>query len=383
MTVFKSYKDVVATLFAKAGIQINGIQPWDILVNDERMYGDVIVKGSLGLGESYMAGWWDSKDLPETIKMLIQSDTRSGVLNLPALWLAFRSRLLNQQRRGSKSIEVARTHYDLSNRFFTSFLDEYNQYTCGYFKDTTDLDLAQRQKLDMICRKLQLKPEDTVLDIGCGWGGFCRYAAENYGCRLIGITNSSEQAGYARHFCANFPVEIRTTDYRDYDEACDKVLVCGMIEHVGYKNYSSLMKVVHRCLKDDGLFLLHTIGGNFSETTGDEWSNKYIFKNGMIPSFMQLSEAMEGLFMVEDLQNFGAYYVDTLLAWRDRLESSWSRCASDQTEEQHRMWFYYFSLFAGAFRARHLQLWHIVMSKHGGGVRLYERPDNDASTVRF
>src|SRR5207247_100513 len=148
---------------------------------------------------------------------------------------------------------VIEEHYDLSNELYMSFLDPYNQYTCGYFKNTTDLNQAQEQKLDLICRKLSLKQGDRVLDIGCGWGGFAKYAAENYGCNVVGITISDEQVSYAEEYTSGLPVEIRKQDYRDLrGEKFDKIVVIGMIEHVGYKNYRKLFEIIENSLTDEG-----------------------------------------------------------------------------------------------------------------------------------
>ena len=264
-----------------------------------------------------------------------------------------------------RSRKVAKKHYDLSPALYESFLDPYNQYTCGYFKDTNDLNKAQEQKLDLICKKLKLSSKDKVLDIGCGWGGFAKFAAEKYGCQVTGISISEKQVNYARKFCQGLPVTIINSDYRDLKGTFDKILVCGMIEHVGYKNYQSLMKIVHRRLKPDGLFLLHTLGRNISKTTGDPWMLKYIFPNSMPPSIKQLTEAMEGLFVVEDLHNFGQYYDPTTMEWFRRFDKNWDSIKHNYDERFYRMWKYYLLSGAGAFRSRITNLWQFVLSKRG------------------
>lgn len=235
------------------------------------------------------------------------------------------------------------------------------------------LEVAQESKLHLICRKLQLQPGDRVLDIGCGWGGFARFAAEYYGARVTGVTISSGQAAHARQFCAGLDVDIIEMDYRDIPgrlqaDSFDRVLVCGMIEHVGYKNYRSLMASVAHALRERGLFLLHTIGRDTSSTmmTTHRWIDRYIFPNGMIPSLQQLTRAMEGLFVVEDLHQFGSDHYDrTLMAWHQNFERSWGRLKERYDERFRRMWNFYLLSCAGGFRAGLGRLWQIVMSKHG------------------
>jgi cyclopropane-fatty-acyl-phospholipid synthase len=210
-----------------------------------------------------------------------------------------------------------------------------------------------------------------ILDIGCGWGGFAKYAAEKYQAKVVGITVSKEQVDMGRTLVAGLPVEIRLQDYRDVNEKFDLIVSVGMIEHVGYKNYRTYMDVVDRCLSDDGLFLLHTIGGNTSVTSVDPWMNKYIFPNGMLPSIKQLGSAIEGLFVMEDWHNFSADYDKTLLAWYGNLVKHWDEIQPNYNERFRRMWNYYLLSCAGSFRARRIQLWQIVLSKKGviGGYK--------------
>lgn len=355
----------IRELLSRAGITLNGSQPWDIKVHNEKMYGRVLAQGSLGLGESYMDGWWDVERLDEFFYRIFKSRLNEQVAGtLSDFWQLLQSKILNMQTR-LRSKKVAREHYDLGNELYMSFLDPYNQYTCGYFKNTDELNAAQEKKLELICKKLQLSADDKVLDIGCGWGGFAKYAASHYGCEVTGITISSRQVEYAKDYCAGLPVNILKKDYRDLDEKFTKVLICGMIEHVGYKNYRRIMEAVHRCLENNGLFLLHTIGSNTSSTYGDPWVLKYIFPNSMLPSIKQISTAIEGLFVMEDWHNFGSDYTKTLQAWFDNFDANWEKLRASYDERFYRMWKYYLLSFAGAFKARGLQLWQIVLSREG------------------
>jgi Cyclopropane fatty acid synthase and related methyltransferases len=199
-------------------------------------------------------------------------------------------------------------------------------YSCGYWKGTSDLDKAQEQKLDLICRKIGLTRGDRVLDIGCGWGGFVQFAADRYGCRCVGLTLSAPQADYAAARCAGLPVEITTGDYRqltvDSAGVFDKIVSVGMFEHVGPQNYRTFMETVRPLLADNGLCLLHTIGDNRSKVRADPWLDRYIFPNGVAPSVEQIGRAIEGLFVMEDWHNFGSDYYKTLMAWHARYDVS-------------------------------------------------------------
>jgi len=254
-------------------------------------------------------------------------------------------------------------------------LDKGMNYSCGYWQKAKTLDDAQEAKLDLICRKVNLSPGMAVLDIGCGWGGFARYAAENYQANVTGITVSSKQVKWARDYCHDLPVTILLQDYRDQKGTFDRIISIGMFEHVGVKNYRKYMKVVHRCLKSDGLFLLHTIGGNRSVGTCDPWLTKYIFPNAMLPSARQITSAAEGLFVLEDWHSFGPHYDTTLMAWHDNFTWGWEQLSPGYDERFYRMWTYYILCCAGSFRARDNQLWQIVFSKKGVPDG-YQRPDS-------
>ena len=354
-------------LFASVDVKINGDRPWDIQVKHPGFYQRVWSHGSLGLGESYMDGWWECKELDTFFYKILIGDLETKAKRMPLFWwLEFvheiKGRLINLQTK-TRSKKVAKEHYDLSTEMYMSFLDPYNQYTCGYFKNTKDLNKAQEQKLDLMCKKLQLSSNDKVLDIGCGWGGFAKFAAKKYGCHVTGISISKEQIKFAREYCKGLPVDIIEKDYRDMHGQFDKVLVCGMIEHVGYKNYKKLFEVVRRCLKNDGLFLLHTIGRDTSLKNIDPWIQKYIFQVGMLPSPQQLTSSWEGLFHLSDWHNFGHYYITTLLSWHKNFNKNWHKIKDRYDERFRRMFKYYFMCSAGAFKAGENRLWQIVLSK--------------------
>ncbi len=360
-----SLKYFFQSLFDKAGIVINGSNPWDIQVHDERLYTRVLQEGSLGLGESYMDKWWDAESLDEFFNKLLRAELEKKVKRDWAFLLeALRARFVNMQSKGH-AFEIAEAHYDLGNDLYQAMLDKRLTYTCGYYKDATTLDAAQEAKLDLVCRKLNLQEGQRVLDIGCGWGSFAKFAAERYKVSVVGVTVSKEQAALATELCQGLPVDIRLQDYRDVSETFDHVVSLGMFEHVGYKNYRTCMQVVERCLKDKGLFLLHTIGSNTTDTTTDPWLNKYIFPNSLIPSVQQIAKSSEGIFVMEDWHNFSVYYDKTLLAWFENFDRHFPALKQKYDERFYRMWKYYLLCCAGTFRARKNQLWQIVFSKKG------------------
>ena len=359
------FKIAVEELLSLAGIEINGSHPWDIRVHNDKLYRRVLSQGSLGLGESYMDGWWDCDALDEFIDKILKADLASKVeMNWRLLWHGLRAKLFNLQSR-ERAYEVGEKHYNLGNDLYRAMLDKRMNYSCGYWKNASNLDEAQEAKLELICRKLGFQTGMKVLDIGCGWGSFAKYAAEKYGARVLGVTVSREQVELGNQLCRGLPVELRLQDYREVDGKYDRVISIGIMEHVGYKNYRTYMQVVDRCLKDDGIAFVHTIGRNESTTHFDPWLDKYIFPNGMLPSILQIAKAMEGLFVMEDWHNFGPDYDKTLMAWYKNFENAWPTLKDKYGDRFYRMWKYYLLTCAGAFRSRSQQLWQMVLTRPG------------------
>jgi cyclopropane-fatty-acyl-phospholipid synthase len=354
----------IESLFGQAGITLNGDQPWDIQVHDARLYRRILAQGSLGLGEAYMDGWWECSRLDSLFHRMLAARLDDAILTFDMILDGLKARLSNLQSV-PRAFQVGEHHYDIGNDLYQLMLDARMIYSCAYWQGAEDLDGAQERKLDLICRKLHLTPGQRLLDIGCGWGGMARFAAERYGVEVVGVTISSEQLLLAREVCRGLPVEIRLQDYRSLHEPFDRIVSIGMFEHVGYRNYRTFMTVADRCLKSDGLFLLHTIACNVSKTVIDPWLGRYIFPNGMLPSAVQISKASEGIFMIEDWHNFGPDYDRTLMAWWRNFEDAWPQLAPRYGERFYRMWRYYLLCCAAAFRARTNQLWQIVFSKKG------------------
>lgn len=356
---------ILREMLELAGIQVNGSNPWDIQVHDTRFYDRVLRDASLGLGEAYMDGWWDSESIDEFINRVLRAHLDEKVKNNTRLALhVLRSKLLNRQS-SRKAFEVGRRHYDLGNDLYRAMLDKRLNYTCGYWKTARNLDEAQEAKLELVCKKIGIKPGMRILELGCGWGSFAKYAAEKHGAHVLGLTVSREQVALGMELCRGLPVELRLQDYREAEGEYDAVISIGVMEHVGYKNYRTYLQVVDRCLKEDGIAFVHTIGGNQSITTGEPWTDKYIFPNGMLPSIAQLGAAMEGLFVMEDWHNIGPYYDPTLMAWYTNFKNAWPELKDRYDERFKRMWSYYLLSSAGAFRSRNQQLWQIVFTRRG------------------
>ena len=354
---------IVNDMLTRAGVEINGPRPFDIQVKHPDFFKRVLQEGTLGLGESYMDGWWDC----ERLDIFFHNAIRAGLErqlphHLKDTLRVAAARLVNLQSKKRAWI-VGKEHYDLGNDLFSRMLDEHMQYSCGYWKDANTLSDAQNAKLKMICDKLHLEPGMTLLDIGCGWGGLAEFAARNYGVAVHGVTISAEQQKMAQERCAGLNVNIALQDYRELDMQFDRIVSVGMFEHVGPKNYATYFNVADRNLKPDGIFLLHTIGSNKTFNGVDPWIDKYIFPNGCLPSVRQIADASEGHFVMEDWHNFGADYDKTLMAWHERFNNFWPEIADNYSERFKRMFSYYLNACAGAFRARDIQLWQVVFTR--------------------
>lgn len=363
----------VSKLLEHTDIRINGDNPWDIQVHDKRFFKRAVGEAELGIGEAYMDGWWDCDEIDTMIYKILRGGLQDAVKRNWSILLPIALAAIFNRQKITRVFKVGEVHYDMGNDLFSTMLDSRMNYSCAYWRDADNLEQAQINKLELICRKLGLKEGMRVLDIGCGWGSFGKYAAEKYGVSVVGVTVSKEQVALGEELCKGLPVEFRLTDYRRLNEKFDAIVSVGMIEHVGYKNYRTYMKVVNRCLDDDGLFLLHTIGEIRSVTSTDPWTEKYIFPNSMLPSIKQLGQATENLLVMEDWHNFGVDYDKTLMAWYENFERSWDSIKQNYDDRFYRMWKFFLLSAAGSFRGRRNQLWQIVFSKKGivGGYRSY------------
>ncbi len=358
-------KDVVRATLDRAGVTLDGDRPFDVRVQNDAVYHAFVTGGLEGAWSAYVEGHWDTDRLDElTFRVLRSGIDLPGAGPIVSKVRGVHGKLTNLQA-GKRGREVGR-HYDLGNDLFEAMLDPRMVYSCAYWKDCDDLAAAQEAKLDLVCRKIGLSPDMRVLDIGGGWGGFAQFAAERYGATLVLITVSEQQAESARTRCRDLPVEVRLQDYRELSgERFDAIVSIG-IEHVGYKNYRRYFSIARRALAPDGLFLLHTIGGNCSRTSYSPWFDRNIFPNTHLPSAQQITAACEGQFVIEDWHNFGSDYDRTLLTWFENFDRAWPRLRQAYGDRFYRMWKCFLLTSAGAFRARHFHTWQLVLS--GAGV---------------
>lgn len=365
-----SARQNVESLLQGAGIEIGGDRPWDLQVHDERLFDRVLAEGTLGAGEAYMDAWWDVERLDEFFARMIRAGSDRSLRKPSLLFHLLLSRVTNLQSR-VRSKQVAEQHYDLSNRLYEAMLGPTMQYTCAYYGMdgvAASLDDAQRAKLALVANKLHLEPGMRVLELGGGFGELARTLAADHGCEVVSYNISRQQVEFGRRRCEGLPVEIRQQDYRDAidaGETFDRVVSVGLMEHVGPKNYRGFFKLIRQCLQPEGLALVHTIGGNVSRQSADRWISKYIFPGGVIPSEAQVTQAKEGLLVLEDWHNFGPDYDRTLMVWEANFLEAWSDLKKSENldERFYRMWRYYLNSCAGAFRARGLQLWQMVFSR--------------------
>lgn len=355
----------IRNLLNESGIALGGSAPWDIQVHNSDLFERVLKRGTLGLGEAYMDGWWDVPHLDEFFYRVLSANLGRKLRMTPSFFFYLIRNILFNYQNKARAFIVGEHHYDVGHDIYEAMLDKRLVYTCGYWKNATDLDAAQEAKLELVCQKVGLKAGMKVLDIGCGWGSFARYAVEKYGVEVVGVTVSKKQKELGEVLSAGLPIEIQFRDYRDITGVYDRIVSIGMFEAVGLKNYQNFMDVARGALADDGLFLLHTVGNNYSVRAGNPWTNKYIFPGGMLPSIKQVGAAIEKRFVMEDWHNFGADYDRTLMTWFHNFDAAWPALRNSYDERFYRMWKYYLLSCSGAFRARFIQLWQIALSPNG------------------
>jgi cyclopropane-fatty-acyl-phospholipid synthase len=360
-----SERRVFEALLSKAGITLGGSLPSDIQIHDERAIRRMLGDSLLGIGESYMEGGWDCPRLDVLTDRVLTTGVFSRTPDWKHLPTLIKAKLFNLQSKG-RARQVCEAHYDLGNDLFQAMLDPRMVYSCGYWKDAGTLAEAQEAKLELVCRKLALTPGMHVLDMGCGWGSFMKYAAEKYGVTCAGYSLSPEQTRLGRELCKGLPITFVEKDYREIQGQYDRVVSIGMLEAVGVRNFGDFMRTVSRSLKPGGAALLHTMGSSRSYTHTEVWYDRYIFPNGAIPSIAQLGSAMEGELVLEDWHCFGPDYDPTLMAWNENFQKAWpGKLEKAYSPRFKRMWEFYLLSLAGTFRARYSQLWQLVVSKPG------------------
>ncbi len=359
----------VRRAFETADVAIGGTRAWDVRVRNPSFYTRLARNPAFQLGDTYLDGLWECDAIDELLYRLLASGVardseRRGTFHLRSAW----ARVRNLQSV-ARATDVATAHYDLDTELYRRMLDESLTYTCAYFRSPDEeLGAAQRNKLALVCDKLALEPGETLLDIGCGFGGLAAFAARNYGVRVVGVTNSVQHHRVARERYADLPIEFLLLDYRDLPglhRRFDKIASIEMIEAVGPKNFAAFMTIAHDCLAPHGRFLLQSFISPTSRYVCNEWFDRYIFPNGVSPSFAQLARATRRNFGApKHIDDLGAHYSPTLLAWDRNLRGAWTDLEAARGRRYdarfRRMWHFYLTCLAGAFRAEDLRLCQTV-----------------------
>ncbi len=360
-----------------------------IQVRDRRFWSAVALRGSVGAGEAYAKGWWTSEDPAEVVRLFVRnrdvmSDMEGGLARLSRPFLALYHALRKNSESGSR--DNIRAHYDVSNEFFALFLDDTMTYSCGVYEHPeATLREASVAKIDRLCRKLELGPEDHLLEIGTGWGALALHAAREYGCKVTTTTISKEQHDLAAQRIAEAGlgdrIELLFEDYRRLEGQYDKLVSVEMIEAVGANYYPEFFRRCSELLVPEGRMALQaiTIADQHFESArrSVDFIQRHIFPGSCIPSVTALSTAMtkaSDLRMVE-LEDIGPHYVRTLRTWRDNLIERWSDArALGYSDEFLRLWEFYFAYCEGGFAERHISDVHMLLERPMARPALAARP---------
>lgn len=278
-------------------------------------------------------------------------------------------------------------HYDLGNAFYKLWLDERMLYTCAYFESpAATLAEAQLSKLDHVCRKLRLQRGQNVIEAGCGWGGLALHMAEHYGVKVIAYNNSHEQVAFARQKAAAMNLDGRVTfiedDYRNIAGRCDAFVSVGMLEHVGLANFRTLGAIIGRCLKPNGVGLIHSIGRSHPQKA-DAWIVKHIFPGGHMPSLSEMTRVFEPhKFSIIDVENLRLHYARTCALWLQNFATVADKVAGMYDDEFVRMWQLYLAGSSAGFQSGTLQLYQILFAPAGNNKVPWTRKYQYASALR-
>jgi cyclopropane-fatty-acyl-phospholipid synthase len=375
-------KNIVLKLFRLTDIRLGT----DITVHDDSFYNDLLKYKTLGFGESFMSAKIETPNLESLCIKLQRLNVLSIMDYLKILsfwnylylifyvfWKIYNFILFNITNFNTilRSKKVAKVHYNLPDVLYTHMLDPTMLYSCGYFKDTNNLETAQTQKADLIITKLHISDGDEILEIGCGWGFIAaRIANANRNVNVTAITISSEQIKYCNQKYKLPNLRFILIDYRQIPEnSFNKIYSVGMFEHVGAKNYKDFFNITYKLLKDDGIMLLHTICKSKYNPISDPWFEKYIFPGGYLPSVAEISRNIELTnYSFADLQEFGYYYATTLQCWLDNFENTYSQFSHLFDDKFKRMWKLYLIFSKVGFNSGHIKLHQFVFTKSAVGV---------------
>ncbi|MGD8568440.1 MAG: class I SAM-dependent methyltransferase [Gammaproteobacteria bacterium] len=352
-----------------------------VTVNRPEFYQMTLARGSLGLGEAYMMGFFDVKDydLPSFTTLLLKANLDQKVKSTPRFMLNYARVLFDNYFR--KDHVNVRAHYDIGDDLFEHFLlDEFMVYSCGYAHSwDDDIDTLQRNKLDRICRKLELKEGDRLLDIGCGNGGLLIYAARHFGVTGVGYSNSVSHSEKARERVTKYALQdritIKTGDFESINGQFDKVVSVGMLEHVRPGRYKKYFAKIAQVLTDDGKALVHAISANSSDKSHDPFIQKYIFPGSSTPSLSDYSRNIERNDMaILDVENIVRHYAVTTRRWLEAFDQNTHRLSADRYDDTFkRMWRFYLSIGISAALASQLGVFQVLFNKDYSAEHKFQR----------
>lgn len=345
-------------------------------IHNHDTYDRALAFGALGFCEAYMEGWWDEENdnLLELIGLFYRNNVYSKAsqrVTISLLLKVITQRLRTVPTNIQNSRKNVQHHYDLGNDFYQHFLDPTMTYSCGYrIQETDSLEQMQLQKYELICKKLALQPGESLIDIGCGWGGMLIYAAENYGVSGTGITLSVEQAALAKQRIEqkglSDKIKIEIADYREIKGQYDKFVSIGMFEAVGKKSFATFMQKASELLIPNGVGLLHTIVTESNERNG-AWSDKYIFPGGYAPQLHEIMQELRATKLpVAHCENLKPHYAETMKRWAINFTKNREKIASlgaTYDERFLRMWYLYLQSFEASFRYGSLHVHQILFYK--------------------
>ena len=358
-----------AQLLASADIHLNGSRPWDLQIKHPQTLSRIMREGSLGLGESYMDGWWECPAIDQMMTRMVRARLHEHLGTPRAHLHSWLTQWTKRLPVGSSRI-VGRAQYTFSNPLFAAMLDTgMNHGSACWDEGASTLSQAQEAKMAQICRKLKLQPGMRLLDMGCGWGGFLRYAAKHHGVQAVGLTHTPAQMQLGQSRSTNLPVQIELADYRQFNadgrSQFDVVVSLGMLSQSVQANDPAFFAAARRSLKKDGMLLLETMGNDQRGQLLEPWMEKHILGQSQLPSLSDVTDHAQQHFVVEDVHNLGADHDRSLLHWHQRFELAWPQLRLAYDERFYRLWRYHLLASAGSFRARSTQIWQMLMSPKG------------------
>ena len=351
-----------------------GIKPVTLRVHDKSLYWKIVLNPELHLGEAYMDGGVTFEE-GSTVRDFLElfSANRYSLSSVPSHKFLNGIKMLvrkvqQSNKRGEARKNVAH-HYDLGNDLYKLFLDKNMLYSCAYFRDPADsLETAQRNKLRLLAAKLDLKPGQKVLDIGCGWGDLALYLAQLEDVQVLGVTLSSEQHALASERAAKAGlgdrVRFELRDYREVDEQFDRIVSVGMFEHVGVGHYDEFFSKLNALMPDDGLALIHSIGHMSPPGMASPWYRKYIFPGAYSPALSEVFEVIERNHLwCTDLEFLRLHYAYTLAHWCERFEKNRDKVVALYDERFARMWEFYLISAEMMFKTGSQMVFHMQLSR--------------------